>query len=72
MYVTKKRDLICAFLASALNLLMANLLQVKSNVESVLKNTIPNYRDDPDLQSIMDWIQINVSIFVFHFCHYTA
>lgn len=31
--------------------------RVKNNVEDVLKETIPKYRDDPDLQSIIDWVQ---------------
>lgn len=31
--------------------------RVKENVENILKETIPKYRDDSDLQSIMDWVQ---------------
>ncbi|XP_057313927.1 tetraspanin-17-like [Hydractinia symbiolongicarpus] len=31
--------------------------RVRRNVEEVLKETIPKYRDDPDLQSIIDWVQ---------------
>lgn len=34
--------------------------KVKKNVEDVLKDTISNYRDDPDLQSIMDWVQMEM------------
>lgn len=34
---------------------------MKNNVEEVLKETIPKYRDDPDLQSIIDWVQETVS-----------
>lgn len=31
--------------------------RVKKNVEDVLKDTIPNYREDSDFQSIIDWVQ---------------
>ena len=34
--------------------------RVKRNVENVLKNTIPKYRDDEDFQSIIDWTQENM------------
>ncbi|XP_065669026.1 tetraspanin-17 isoform X2 [Hydra vulgaris] len=34
--------------------------RVKRNIESMLKNTVINYRDDVDLQSIIDWTQENV------------
>lgn len=33
------------------------ILQVKDQIESQLNNMIINYRDDPDLQNLVDWVQ---------------
>lgn len=34
--------------------------RVKNKVEDILDETIPRYRDDNDLQSIIDWVQENI------------
>ena len=32
-------------------------LQVKNQLEGQVKNMIVNYRDDADLQNLVDWVQ---------------
>lgn len=61
-------------------MLLASYLQVKAAVKDALIQTIPNYRDDLDLQSILDFFQENVGVYCitlfhvdFHFAlHFTV
>ena len=49
------------------------ILQVHNQIESQVKNMIINYRDDEDLQNLVDWVQqdwVGASNGMFVLMHY--